>query len=235
MKLTGFVLFAIVLAPACAFAADGQILINQATVMALGGFPYTITQPGSYKLSGNLVVPVNKDGIDIVVANVTLDLNGFAIVGPGPVTCTPATCSSPSPFTTAGVNATSVGTHNVSVLNGAVTGFAWGLNLGSVGFKYVGANFLVEDIRASGNGNVGIEISSGIVRRSAFSYNFQGMSCDAGCLVTDNVFYSNVGVGAGIYGGGLFGSNSFAGNSNNVFTNGTAVSQGNNSCGFSAC
>jgi hypothetical protein len=39
-----------------AFAVDGVVLINQSTVMAAGGFPYKITQPGSYKLSGNLAV-----------------------------------------------------------------------------------------------------------------------------------------------------------------------------------
>jgi hypothetical protein len=53
-----------------AFAIDGQILINQATVMAAGGFPYKITQPGSYKLSGNLVVAGGTDGIDVNADNV---------------------------------------------------------------------------------------------------------------------------------------------------------------------
>jgi len=65
---------------ACAFGADGQILINQATVMAAGGFPYTISQPGSYKLSGNLIDTALGNGIVITASNVTLDLNGFAIV-----------------------------------------------------------------------------------------------------------------------------------------------------------
>jgi hypothetical protein len=69
-----------------AFAVDGQVLINQSTVMAAGGFPYKITHPGSYKLSGNLVVPADVDGIDILTDNVTIDLNGFTISGPD--TCT---------------------------------------------------------------------------------------------------------------------------------------------------
>jgi hypothetical protein len=46
-----------------AFAVDGATLINQASVMAAGGFPYKITQPGSYKLSGNLVVPAGTSEI----------------------------------------------------------------------------------------------------------------------------------------------------------------------------
>lgn len=73
--------------PTCLFAVDGQVLINQATVNAAGGFPYKITQPGSYKLSGNLTLATsltpNYFGMDvgIVIAanNVTLDLGGFSI------------------------------------------------------------------------------------------------------------------------------------------------------------
>ena len=73
--------------PACAFAADGQVLINQSVVNAAGGFPYKITQPGSYKLSGNLTMNTsaqsNFPGMDVAILiasnNVTLDLNGFTI------------------------------------------------------------------------------------------------------------------------------------------------------------
>jgi hypothetical protein len=65
--------------PASVFAVDGVVLINQSTVTAAGGFPYSISQPGSYKLSGNLVVPSGVNGIQITASNVTLDLNGFSI------------------------------------------------------------------------------------------------------------------------------------------------------------
>jgi len=66
-----------------AFAVDGVVLINQSTVTAAGGFPYTISQPGSYKLSGNLTVPAGVNGIQIAASNVVLDLNGFSITGSG--------------------------------------------------------------------------------------------------------------------------------------------------------
>src|SRR5258707_1116396 len=83
MTKTILFLLALALAPASLFAVDGQVLINQSTVNAAGGFPYTITQPGSYKLSGNLTVP-NGNTTAIVIASdhVTLDLNGFSILGP---------------------------------------------------------------------------------------------------------------------------------------------------------
>jgi hypothetical protein len=41
MRKTLLVVLAIALAP-CLFAVDGVVLINQSTVMAAGGFPYTI-------------------------------------------------------------------------------------------------------------------------------------------------------------------------------------------------
>ena len=38
-------------------AAEGLILINQHKVNESGGFPYSITRAGSYRLTGNLEVP----------------------------------------------------------------------------------------------------------------------------------------------------------------------------------
>lgn len=61
-----------------AFAVDGVHLIDQSTVLASGGFPYTITAPGSYRLSGNLVA-ANTTAIVISTSDVTLDLNGFTV------------------------------------------------------------------------------------------------------------------------------------------------------------
>src|SRR5437764_5454572 len=69
------------LAPFHAFGVDGQVLINQSTLNAAGG-SYIITQPGSYKLSGNLQAKdTNTTPIVVTADNVTLDLNGFTISG----------------------------------------------------------------------------------------------------------------------------------------------------------
>jgi hypothetical protein len=78
---------AIALGPTCAFAVDGVVLINQSTVMAAGGFPYIISQPGSYKLASNLVMNTTLAGnyqrvdtaVVIASSNVALDLNDFTI------------------------------------------------------------------------------------------------------------------------------------------------------------
>jgi hypothetical protein len=70
-----------------AYAVDGVVLIDQNRALAgnvtpgdTAGFPVTISQPGSYRLSGNLTVgTVNVQAIQITVSNVTLDLNGFQV------------------------------------------------------------------------------------------------------------------------------------------------------------
>jgi len=89
MKRHILLTLALVMAPITAFAVDGTVLINQSTVMAAGGFPYVISQPGSYKLSGNLVLSTTPAGnyaplgadVAILIAHsgVVLDLNGFSI------------------------------------------------------------------------------------------------------------------------------------------------------------
>jgi len=124
-----------------AFAADGQILINQATVIATGGFPYKITQPGSYKLSGNLTPPdANTNGINVTADNVTIDMNGFSIIGPcataaacpltsgvGVSSASENSCSSAGPVSASGFK-------NVSVMNGTIRGTgAGGIRIGAYG------------------------------------------------------------------------------------------------------
>src|SRR6266700_7689406 len=94
MKLAGL---AVVLVAPAVLAVDGVVLINQSTVMAAGGFPYTITQPGSYRLSGNLTVPdANTTAIQVMADNVTIDLNGFSIIGPMVCNGFPVTSCSPA-------------------------------------------------------------------------------------------------------------------------------------------
>lgn len=64
-------------------APTGPSTLN---IQAIGDLPYTITQPGSYVLTSNLIqcsaCPITpSDAITIDANNVTLDLNGFSLVG----------------------------------------------------------------------------------------------------------------------------------------------------------
>lgn len=87
------------------------------------GFPITISAPGSYRLMSNLVVPSGVNGINVTTSNVTIDLNGFSITGPG-------ACSGQSPSTiacnatsTRGISSASGNIYRLVVRNGMVGGF----------------------------------------------------------------------------------------------------------------
>ena len=83
---------------ASAGAVDGTIEINDAKVKAAGGCPYKITavtNSGSYRLTGNLSAPAGTEGIDVSANNVTIDLNGFSITGPGSSVITPTGINAP--------------------------------------------------------------------------------------------------------------------------------------------
>src|SRR4051812_3497670 len=44
---------------------------------------FIISQPGAYYLTGNITGVAGKAGIKITANDVSLDLNGFALLGPG--------------------------------------------------------------------------------------------------------------------------------------------------------
>ena len=82
-------------------AVDGVREISQSCVAAgcsdvpgdTAGWPVTISEAGSYRLTSNLVVPnQNTDAIQITTGGIALDLNRFAILGTN--SCTPCPVSS---------------------------------------------------------------------------------------------------------------------------------------------
>ena len=124
--------------PALAQGADGVIVIDQAKAIAgsvtpgdAPGFPVTINQPGSYRLAGNLSIAAEGvHAVDIVVNGVSLDLNGFTIQGP--IACTGGT---PEAIACPASNVNGVGVRApnrrfVSVRNGAIRGFGYGIRGG---------------------------------------------------------------------------------------------------------
>ncbi|HMK85589.1 MAG TPA: hypothetical protein VK437_06495 [Steroidobacteraceae bacterium] len=106
------------LASVAAQAADGVVLIDQATVLASGGFPYVINTAGSYRLESNLTATAS-DAIHIVTGDVTLDLNGFTITGPG--TISGAT----------GISDAGTAHSGVSILNGNLAQWSFAIALES--------------------------------------------------------------------------------------------------------
>ena len=233
-----------VLLSVSAFAVDGVVLINQATVMAAGGFPYKISQPGSYKLSGNLSVPAGMDGIDINSDNVTLDLNGFSIVGPG--VCD-GDATNRTTACTGEIAGTGVVSHNneVTIRSGSVRGMLQGILV-------QGEGNLVEEVHASKNVVAGIVANSGEVRRCTANNNGDDGIISQGAIVTENSLNGNGSQGINATSSSVinnvmtdnpiglllqltvFGSNAFFSNSIDV-VNAGGVSQNNNVCSGHSC
>ena len=120
---------AALLALAAVSNAQAQTTIDQNKALAgnitpgdAAGFPITLSLPGSYKLTSNLVVPAFTRGVLIQADGVTLDLNGFSISGP--VTCNAAVsppCSVPAGNTQHGVLSSGAAT---VIHSGSIRGFA---------------------------------------------------------------------------------------------------------------
>jgi hypothetical protein len=250
-----FATVALAMLPACAFSADGVLLINQSTVMAAGGFPYAITQPGSYKLSGNLsVMSASKNGIDIDSDNVTLDLNGFTITGPGALVGLGYGIDSAN--------------QNVTLKNGVVTRFPTGVfltgtgtitdlqasgngygiqayPLGQLAFSGLSSGFIIARCAANGNAFVGFELSNATVSDSIANANHDSGFFVARSSLIHNVANHNTlfGITSGGFGdnnpsangGSIYGSNTMLDNENDLYVGALSRSQGNNLCTAGAC
>ena len=114
-------------------AAAKRIPINAVTTPGNSATTYAITQPGSYYLTGNLNGELGKDGIDILTDNVTVDLNGFAVIG--------------ALISNVGIYSNN---DNVALRNGTVRSWR------QVGVRLQGASEIVEGLRVSHNVGYGL-------------------------------------------------------------------------------
>jgi hypothetical protein len=176
-KCAGAAIAASVLLAAPAAAVDGEILVNQAKVNAGGitpgdtaGFPATLSRPGHYKLSGNLTVPASTRGIEVTANDVTIDLNGFTIRS-----------SSPGAY---GIYAESI--ERLTVVNGTITGFAYGI------YASGGAATAVENMRLVSNETMGANAGqyARILNSTIANNGSDGVACGA-CLVEGNIITGN--------------------------------------------
>lgn len=149
------------LAALCASPAQAQTTLTQTKAKdGLGGcdtpgFPITICKSGSYKLTGKLTVPnSNTDGIVIAASHVTIDLNGFAILGT-------TDCSgglNPCAGAGSGAGITTLGEFhfNITIRNGTVQG------MGSTGVNLHGDSNVVEHLHVRSNGSGGVLLAQSL-------------------------------------------------------------------------
>jgi len=114
---------------------------------------FRISQPGSYYLIGNVMGTAGRHGIEIDASGVTLDLNGFAVIGVA--------------GSFSGVRATAGAAADVRVMNGTVAG--WGGN--GVDLTVTrGASVLEVTARACAGDGIGVGLNAslrGCVARGA--------------------------------------------------------------------
>jgi hypothetical protein len=214
-------------------AVDGVIEINQARAKAGGVtpgdtplFPVTLSQSGSYRLTGNLDVTdasarpggtlaENTTAILITAAGVTIDLNGFMIKGP----CTGGPPCSPL-GSGRGIDAGSFGQVGVTVVNGTVQG------MGDAGLVVNGRGSLVEKVRALSNGANGIDGET-VTSCTAFSNAGFGIQATTvtGCTASTNGLAGIAGTSTTVTGSSAF-SNKGNGITATTVANCTANSNG---------
>ena len=160
---------ALMLTPPRALAVDGVVEINAAKVQAAGGYPYRITQSGSYRLTSELRVSDSSlSAIKVTAADVTIDLNGFSIIGPG---------------SGSGIGIDAGDQHLITIRDGEVAG------MGGGGIK-TGHSSRIHHMRVFGNGTAvgdfGIWCTDGCIVSSNIVNNNHGSGIEV--LIDDNSF-----------------------------------------------
>jgi hypothetical protein len=139
-----------------------------------GSAEFLISQPGSYYLSTNIVGVSGEHGINISANNVTLDLNGFSLLG----------------VSSAGDGIyIHLGYTNVTVHNGIISGW------GNDGIECYANNALLEDIIVSTNSYNGVYFGSGGVIRDCLVENNAANGiyvAGSGSLIFGNNFAGNI-------------------------------------------
>jgi len=146
----------------------------------ISSLPITITQPGSYYVTSNLVGAAASRGITVATNDVTIDLKGFSLIGvPGSFEA--ILLSFPM--------------NNLSVYNGTIR------NWGGYGiYTSVGQDCSFQGLRIQNNGNIGISAGSATsVKDCVVDGNgVYGISVDQNSIISGcNVRLNANGIGAG--------------------------------------
>ncbi|MFT7775542.1 hypothetical protein [Roseateles sp.] len=248
------------LALACGLA-NGQTVIDQNRALAgsitpgdAPGFPIRLSLPGSYKLTGNLVVgTLNTNAIELAADGITLDLNGYTISGP--ISCTGGSVSAVNCSASSGLGrgitniAPGVGESEGAVVrNGTVRGFFdSGIGLGAYsrienvtaarnarsGLR-AGLGSVIVNSVTSYNGGVGIYAIGSVVTGSTSNGNGDdGFTLSAGSVVSGSVSRGNAGAGVRSDSHSGVGTSVLSGNTQGPFMG--AGSLGTNRCNGVAC
>jgi parallel beta-helix repeat protein len=133
---------------------EPRIAINLANTPGDANSLFRITQPGSYYLTGDITGVTGKSGIEIASSRVTIDLNGFSLVG---------VTGSLEGIVAVGTNRT-----GLAIRNGVVS--SWGSD-GVLLNNNIFSSILIEDLRVIGNGRDGILAQNAVIRNCSVTSN----------------------------------------------------------------
>jgi len=191
MRFLGALLFTLLLAQP-ALAGEGVIEINEARVAAGGitpcdapGYPVSICDAGSYRLTSDLHFPsASSNAIVVIASDVTIDLNGMTIRGDN-------TCSVGANgwVTSCAVEATLRaidGGTRMTLRNGRIRG-------ASASCVYADREAVIQDVVVAECGNAGIRVGdrSRLSNVSALRTRYYGIQTSTGCVVREAVVASN--------------------------------------------
>jgi hypothetical protein len=196
--------------------------LNAANTPGSGSATFVISQPGSYYLSANLGGEAGKNGIQIAVSGVTVDLMGFELTG--------------TPTAQSGI-ITGAGTTNVTIRNGSASSWGqYGLDGGNTN------NALLEDLVVAGSGKGGINAGAGslIVHCTTRNNTAEGFGLGNGGTIKDCVASANGASGIAVGDSVTIVACTVQANSGNGITTGNATlvkncvanTNGNGSSGF---
>jgi parallel beta-helix repeat protein len=198
MWLVAVMLVAFTVTPA---AADFYVIAGSGRMgTAITAVPYTITSPGLYYLTNNLTSSgINNYAITVDADDVTIDLMGFCLTGPG----------KESGWNNCGILVANLRS-NVEIRNGSIKAFGYdgiyspenctGIRVVGVRFRdngyrgidLTGSDNLVMDCAVMNVGGIGINVgSSSLVKGSQVAGNFYGIFIGAGSTAVGNTARGN--------------------------------------------
>ncbi len=162
------------------FEVEPRVAVNFTNTPADPNCIFRIDKAGSYYLTDDVGGLSGKAGIEIAASDVTLDLNGFSLVGvPGSLDGIVVDVGSPS---------------DIEIRNGSIR--EWGrsgIDLLSAGV----INSRIDSVRSTGNAGNGISVAaSTIVSNCVVGGNAaQGLFTQQSCTVTGCISRANTGLG----------------------------------------
>lgn len=231
MKKKFFCILVVLLMAVCLHA---QTAINQSSISS---FPYVISLPGSYILTSDIYVPAGDNGINIGVSNVTLNMNGYTVLGP--MVCTSSSCTTNSGAY--GVYAAGE-VSNTTIQNGVVRGFNVCAEVASGSLQDLKISSCYEGLLAT-NAVVKRNVISSSVIAMDLNYTtasdnvvsscYEGIISSGSSLLNNSVS-SSVTWGMYLWSGYAAG-NSLINNGDDLGYASVAVASSNNACTNGAC